>query len=196
MTPTPEDLLWARRADQLRLNQLTVVRETAEKWRNGLMALTGLFSAAALVVGPELGAAKAAVWRITISVLLVLGLAALIWGSWLAMQASFGVLTRTELTGENLRQWETDEAAAATGKLQSARRLFLGGLVFVVAVAVVAVMTAQQSESSRLLVTNSSGAYCGTLEQGTPSAITIKTSVGVQAIPLSTIKSTITVDKC
>ena len=120
--PSLTDKRWAQRANELQFTELAGVRATAEQWRNGLAALTGLLAITAVVISPGLADKLDPGWRLAVGVVAAVGLLALLFGTFEAMHAAFGVPGDGFLmTGERLRQWESQQTRDTTRALATAR---------------------------------------------------------------------------
>ena len=101
---------WERRVYETRIGQLGILRAYAEKWRTGIIALTGLLSAASVVAAPKLSEINADA-RVQIIGLGIGGLVILIIGVALAMRASIGIPGRKVLLlPQAIRDWEIWES--------------------------------------------------------------------------------------
>src|ERR1700742_3190870 len=97
---------WAQRADELQFTQLANIRATAQNWRTGLAGLTSLLSVASIVVAPNLADKLDTGWLIGAGASALVGLLALLYGTWQATKAAFGVPGYAViLTGRRLRDW-------------------------------------------------------------------------------------------
>jgi hypothetical protein len=162
--PTIEDKRRAQRARTLGGQQLATVQATAERWRNGLAGLTAVLSAAAFVKAPDLGNDLSLAWRIAVAVPTIAGLLLLLYGTWQAMRAAFGLPTQIWLTGEGLRMWEVHQARLSLAFLERARGGFLLGVLLVIAAVGVAFLSPSGSASPLVRVETAVGNYCGHLD--------------------------------
>lgn len=188
----PDNKRWAQRAQQVQFSELSSVRATAEQWRNGLAGLTALLSAAALISSPSLGTALSAWQRTLVGLLALAGLLTLIFGTWRAMLAAFGVPgAAMPLTGERLKKWEQDQSRLAVGRLNQARIAFLGGILLIVAASAVAYWAQPSSQTdATVVVTTTTGAICGHLGASQTGELRLTSSDGhVYTLPLAAIKS-------
>lgn len=127
-----EDKVWAKRAAALRLSEVERVQGTAQKWRDGLVALTALLTAVTIVKGPEKITELTPTGRVVVTILLSAALAALLVGSGAAMRAAFGYPPADQLTSSGvLKRWSSGEAHKAS------RYLYLATVCFFVAVPLV-----------------------------------------------------------
>jgi hypothetical protein len=164
---------WAQRADQLPFTQLADIRATAQNWRTGLAGLTSLLSVTSVVVAPTLADKLGGLWRIGAGVLVLTGLLTLLYGTWQAMVAAFGVPGGQQLvTGETLWAWESEQTYLGSAALRRARGATLVGLLLIIATSVVVVIgtTRPQQQGPLVRVDSGHGSFCGHLTDGTTSA--------------------------
>ncbi len=116
-----EDKVWANRAADLRLTELTRVQSTAKAWRTGLAGLTALLTAVTIIDGPERITDLTPTGRVAVTALVTVALLALLIGSGAAMRASFGMPPSEQLTSSGtLKQWSAAEATRAAWWLRVA----------------------------------------------------------------------------
>lgn len=166
---------WAQRADQLPFTQLADIRATAQNWRTGLAGLTSLLSVTSIVVAPNLADKLDVAWRIAAGVLVLAGLLALLYGTWQAMVAAFGVPGDARIvSGPTLWAWETQQAISGALALRRARRATLLGLALVIATTAAVLIGAMTTRAPAPLVRvdTSHGSFCGHLSSG-PRAATL-----------------------
>jgi hypothetical protein len=195
----PDNKRWAQRAREVQFSELSSVRATAEQWRNGLAGLTALLSAAALITSPTLGAKISGGWRVIVGLLVLGGLVALIYGTWRAMLAAFGVPgTAIPMTGERLQAWEQQQAGDAVDKLDQARFAFLAGVGMIVAASAVAFWVQPSSPSGpAVVITTTTEVLCGHLGSGKAGSVELRTADGqVHTVPLGTVKNIVTESTC
>lgn len=164
---------WAQRAQQLPFTQLADIRTTAQNWRTGLAGLTSLLSVTSIVVAPNLADKLDGGWRVGAGVLAITGLLVLLYGTWQAMAAAFGVPGDAQImTGPTLWEWETQQALGGALALRRARRATLTGLGFIVAATAAVVVGATMHPVSGPLVRldTSHGSFCGHLSSGAHAA--------------------------
>jgi hypothetical protein len=181
---------WAQRAAAAPFGELAAVRATAEQWRNGLAGLTALLSAGSLIASPTLADHLGTGPHLAVAALAIAGLLTLLFGTWRAMDAAFGIPGADDyLTGERLRAWEHEQANAAVTALTTARQAFLAGLLLTIAAAATAFWFAP-ANGTLTRVQTVTGTFCGQL--GTPGGRTISitgTDGTVHTIPLAQIRS-------
>jgi len=181
---------WAQRAKAVPFEELAAVRATAAQWRNGLAGLTALLSVGSLVASPTLASHLAGCPRLAVAALSVAGLLTLLFGTWRAMNAAFGLPGKDDyLTGEKLRAWEHQQATRAVSALTAARWAFLAGLLLTIAAAATAFWFAP-SAGSLTRVQTTTGTFCGQLGSPGGNAISITGTDGtVHTIRLAQIRS-------
>jgi hypothetical protein len=168
--PSPPQLTldskrWAQRADNLQFTELESVRTVAQNWRTGLAGLTSLLSVTSIVVAPGVADRLGGIWRPIAGALALAGLLALLYGTWQAMQAAFGVPGQAvRLSGELLRKWESDSARKGVAALAQARGATIAGLVLLIATTAVVIFgTRSQPAGMFLRVEGHSQTFCGHL---------------------------------
>lgn len=155
---------WAQRANAIQFGELAAVRATAGQWRNGLAGLTALLSAGTLLASPTLASHLDPGPQLAVGVLSVAGLLALLYGTWRAMAAAFGVPAKEQyITGEWLQKWEHDQADQAVRALTVARWAFLAGVLLTIAAAATAYGLASSGTGTLARVQTSAGTWCGQL---------------------------------
>jgi hypothetical protein len=155
---------WAQRANAIQFGELAAIRATAEQWRNGLAGLTALLSAGTLLASPTLASHLDPGPQLAVGLLAVAGLLALLYGTWRAMDAAFGVPAKEQyITGEWLQEWEHQQADQAVNALTVARWAFLAGLLLTIAAAATAYGFASPSTSTLARVQTRTGTWCGQL---------------------------------
>lgn len=181
---------WAQRASAVPFTELAAVRAVAEQWRNGLAALTTLLSAASLFASPSLASHLTGWPRLAVGILALLGLLALLYGTWSAMNAAFGMPGNEDyITGPRLQKWEHDQAKAAVARLRMARLGFIAGLTFTIAAAATA-FAAPTANSALIRAETVTDSYCGQLSTSTGKTIAITGADGtVHIIPLTTLRA-------
>jgi hypothetical protein len=181
---------WAQRAAAVPFGELAAVRATAGQWRNGLAGLTALLSASSLLASPTLADHLRPGPRLAVGVLAIAGLLTLLFGTWRAMDAAFGVPGADDyLTGERLRAWEHDQASAAVTALTTARWAFLFGLLLTIAAAAAAFWFAPATGTLTQVQTRT-GTFCGKLNSSGGHTISITGTDGtVHTIPVAQIRS-------
>lgn len=206
-----EDKVWAKRAAALRLNEVERIQGTAQKWRDGLIALTALLTAVTIVKGPEKITELTPTGRVVVTILLSVALAALLLGSGAAMRAAFGYPPEDQLTSSGaLKKWSSDEAHKAS------RYLYLATVCFFIAVPLVFAATllmwfdddwfAKAEQPRVVVVVERNDAVppartCGELAKLDNNKVEIKRPKddpleGNTVIPLTAVRSMAAVDSC
>jgi hypothetical protein len=146
MTPPPKpargpDPAAMRDADEfaaLTAESVRNVRESAERWRTGMAALVTLVTTALLLKGPEKAADLPVRWRLTLTILLGLGLVLAIAALWRALQAAAGEPGLVRLAYIRARHgtvtaFRVAQAQRAAVQLKHARWLLVPALSLLVA---------------------------------------------------------------
>lgn len=181
-----------RRAEELRSldrAQLSLVRATAEKWRNGLAALLALITTVGVVRGSGTVEDLAQSAKIAVGVLMLLALVAAAVGTLLAMKASFGLPAERTLTGrsDELDVLRDQQALDAAHSLRSAVLLTLTALALLAGAVGVDFYGPEAKPAQNVLIvtTERTGEICGTVESSAPGSVTLKTSTGKVVVELS-----------
>ena len=176
------DRRWDRLAREQQFVQLRQVRESAEKWRNALTALTGLLAVVLTVTAPLTSKALPDDWRYGVGALQLLALVLLSLGALNAMRAAFGEPASIRDNGVRLRQWNAKATTDAVGQLRCARGLTVSGFV-VLALAATAAFVAPAAGVAVRVVPEQGEAYCGsgkTSDDGTK--ITVRGENGAERV--------------
>lgn len=177
--PDPDARLWALRAINAPFEELAATRANAEHWRTGLAGLTALLSAGSLIASPALADHVLPPWRWLVGLLALAGLLTLLYGTWRAMNASFGVAGKEiVMTGENLRNWERNETRAAIKDLGDARKSFAAGLLLIIAAAAVAFVATPAGDEPAVQVDSRIGTFCGQIVTSRAGTIAIQAADG------------------
>lgn len=126
---THPDLEWDHRAQRLQFDQLDNFRKTAEQWRNGLAALTGTLTTAAILKGTDTFDELTPDGQTAALVTLGSAMGLLLLSSVLAMRAAFGLPDWILDAGEDLRDWTNSEVKRAHESLRWAKIVTLMALV-------------------------------------------------------------------
>jgi multisubunit Na+/H+ antiporter MnhF subunit len=192
------DKRWAQRAVGLQFQELESVRAAAQQWRTGLTGLTALLSVTSIVVAPTLTARLQGLPQLTAGCLALMSLLALLYGSWQAMKAAFGVPGESvRATGKRLRRWESDQARAGAESLRRARAATLAGLAFVIATTAVVFVATRTAPGPFVVLETTSGVFCGSLARGDQKEVRVIAPDGtVRAAPLAEVRTLTPVSTC
>jgi hypothetical protein len=188
---------WAQRANAIQFGELAAVRATAGQWRNGLAGLTALLSAGTLLASPTLASHLDPGPQLAVGLLAVAGLLALLYGTWRAMDAAFGVPAKEQyITGEWLQNWEHEQADQAVRALTVARWAFLAGVLLTIAAAATAYGFASPGPGTLARVQTSAGTWCGQLGSAGPSISITGADGTVHLIEPTAIRAMTVVTSC
>lgn len=196
---TIDSLRWAQRADNLQFTELDGVRAVAQNWRTGLAGLTSLLSVTSIVVAPGVGDRLSSAYRPIAGGLALAGLLVLLYGTWKAMQAAFGVPGQAvRVSGESLRQWESASATKGALALRRARYATVAGLVLLVATTAVVIFAASEPPTGALVRVDAGlGMFCGHIGHGDVGKLEIIGSDGaVHLLPITDVKSVQATSSC
>jgi hypothetical protein len=194
--PTPEELSQARRLAELARDTLPRTRESAEKWRNGVLGMIGIIAAVTILKGPASLSTVPSGWKVAVLCLAAGAVSAAIISLMLAMLASFGWPSPEQFTAvSRLAEWETGEVRRTVARLRWSMTaalvfvaLFVGGL----GVSALAPTTKPQIE----VVRTDGTALCGDRMSVTTAAITLQTRGVDVVVPANQIGAVRAVAQC
>lgn len=194
--PTPEELREARRLAELARDTLPRTRESAEKWRNGVLGMIGIIAAVTLLKGPASLSTMPSGWKVAVLCLAAGAVGAAILSLMLAMLASFGWPSPERFTSvSRLAEWETDEVQRTVARLRWSMvaalvfvTLFVGGL----GVAALAPTAEPQIE----VVRTDGTTLCGDRLSVTAAAIALRTNGVDVIVPADQIGAVRAVSQC
>jgi len=161
------DKRWAQRANELQFHGLETVRATADHWRTGTAALTTLLSAASIIAAPGLADRLTGGWRIAAGLLALTALLSLLYGTWQAMRAAFGLPdAAVTMTGERLHRWESQQARVGADALRQARLGALTGMLLLIVTAGVTFLGTPSTAGQTARVQVGTTTYCGRIGKG------------------------------
>jgi hypothetical protein len=165
----PEPSVLAERAefDTMSAQSQEDVAASAERWRTGLAGLTTVVTGGLLLKGPADAADLDTVWRVVLTGLFGLGIAASISGFWWALRASAGVPTTLRYDDlqrayGTVRLYRLALAQRASRELRRARRAALVAVVLL-AVAILTWWWAPPKPGPTVTVTTGAGQSCGVI---------------------------------
>ncbi|MFZ4159887.1 hypothetical protein ACOZDE_15845 [Streptomyces griseoincarnatus] len=163
---TPEDLRWARLAEEARFSGLTDVQRSAERWGATILVITGILTTLTVVRGPSDLAALQNFWpdKLLVGLLAALSLLFALSSVILAAMAAQGSAVKMIASGPRYKEESLKAASTANNHLIRSRRLavaiipfYLGALGFLS----YAPQSAQKPPS--IIVKDTDGSsYCGT----------------------------------
>lgn len=133
--PTPFDLAERDEFAQLVADSLPGVQRAAEKWRDGLAAFLTLVTTGFVIKGRDVVGDVPTGWRIAITALVALGLAAGVFGLWQALAAHAGSRSLTLTLSDvherygSVRGLQVADARNAAARLDLARGTVAAGLL-------------------------------------------------------------------
>ena len=181
-----------RRAEELRdldRTQLDRIRATAEKWRNGLVVLTGLITTVGVVKGRDSLEDLSSSAQVVLGILMLLALVCAAVGALLAMLAAFGLPTLYRLTGDALEfsRIREEQTTQASRNLRLAVVFSCLTLLFLASASAVnfyGPLAAASLPPMLQVSTPQSGTVCGELVSSSAGRVTIDTSTGQVEIEL------------
>lgn len=133
--PTAFDLAERDEFARLVADSLPGVQRSAEKWRDGLAAFLTLVTTGFVIKGRDAVGDVPTGWRIAITALVALGLAASVFGLWQALAAHAGSRSLTLTLADvherygSVRALQVADARNAAARLDLARTTVAGGLL-------------------------------------------------------------------
>ncbi|ROO88544.1 hypothetical protein EDD29_6215 [Actinocorallia herbida] len=189
---------WDQKAQQLRFQQLEVVRRQAESWRTGLAGVTALLGAVLVVKGREGFADLADPFRWIVAALLAAGLALLVAATLRALSAASGSPSgEILLTGEDLESWTGREVMRVRRGLRFALGATVAGIILVAgAVGVTWFAPSAKPAGTLLEVRAGSALHCGRLVRAGDGVIVVEIGRTLRVLPLDAVTAMETVEKC
>ncbi|WP_182378653.1 hypothetical protein [Nocardioides sp. WS12] len=188
---TSDDRYWAERAAASERHSLADIRAAAERWRGGLLTMTGVVATALAVGTPFVGSvvhsgeARAVIGGAMGGAVVCLGLA-----SWAAMSAAFGYPSEIDDDGASLRDWELTQARTAKGWLTCARWATAFGFVLLLLAGMVGFFGSSDRTTFSSVRLKNGSELCGTLsfrEGGSVAVITAEDG-SVTSVRLSRVR--------
>ena len=198
---TPEDLRWAKMAEEARFSGLADVQRTAERWGTTILVITGLLTTLTVVRGASDLAALRDLWpyKILVGALagsaLIVAVASVVW----AAMAAQGNPVEIVVSGPRFEDETNKATRLANKRLKVSRRLAL--LIVPLYMAPLGVMAyAPQStdQPPRVNVTdNAGGVYCGVSAKTNKNLLILVGEKGVVArLPIATVVKLTPVASC
>jgi len=188
--------------DDMSRKSATDVAASAERWRNGLAALTTVITAGLLIKGPANAADLTFWWRVGLTTLFGAGILASIAGTWLALRAAAGVPTSMTFSDLVRRYGAVDlyRLLLADKAAQSLRRARICAVIALVllGVGVLAWWWAPAATSALVQVDHAGGQACGTIVSSDNTGLRLATrdNTARTTIAWSTITSIKPVKNC
>ena len=192
-SPSPRARDASERAQELVASQLADVRNAAESWRTGLLAVLGLTTTILVVKGRDSFKDLDLVPQALIGLALLLALIFAAVGSWQSMRAAYG--DPKPRTTAGILTWDYQDSAAAVSSLKWARRLLFGSLFWIV-VAVALTWYWPVSANTKIRADFGADTVCGTLQRADGQTIVIKEDGSEKSNPTSQLTSLAVVTAC
>lgn len=195
------DRKWQSRADELVFDEYPRIQAVAEKWAGTIGALTGLFSIAVLVKGPQDISKLPLGFKILAGVFLGGALVAAFFSVYRAALAAQGTSRRAYLDATTLPNLYHDAAERATSHLWWSRRLAVVAVIFIILTIALTWYVPPENPTAvpvNVLVVQRSGSVeCGVLRASTQGKPVLSLEVsGQPSIPLTNITTLITTTAC
>lgn len=179
--PTPSDVADSARWDEITSGSLATTQAAAEKWRTGLAAFVTLVTGGLLLKGPGSAQELTTSWRVLLSVLAGVGLAAAIVGLWLALRGAAGSPGRVNYaqvraTYGGVRQMEIAAAGRASEMLRWARVAVGVALVLLGAAAITSWWAPSKSSepAAFIKVATAASSVCGELRSADQQQVQVQ----------------------
>ncbi|MFF5824407.1 hypothetical protein ACFY8Q_23045 [[Kitasatospora] papulosa] len=162
---TPEDLRWARLAEEARFSGLTDVQRSAERWGATILVITGILTTLTVVRGPSDLAALKDFWpdKLLVGILAALSLVFALSSVIFAAMAAQGSAVKMIASGPRYREESLKAASTANKYLIRSRRLAIAIIPFYLASLAFLSYAPQSSQKPAALIVKSSdgSSYCG-----------------------------------
>ncbi|MDT6970391.1 hypothetical protein ACFQV4_00795 [Streptomyces thermocarboxydus] len=198
---TPEDVRWARLADEARFNGLPDIQRSAERWGATILAVTGLLTTLTVVRGAsDLSALRDLwPWKVMVGVLagiaLLLAVASVVW----AAMAAQGQPVNIVVSGPRYAEETNRATRVASKRLRRSRRLALAIVPFYMGTLGIMAYAPQKSDQSpKVSVTDSEGrSFCGaSAKQENGMLVILGDDGNIARIPVTTISKLAPVPDC
>lgn len=198
---TPEDVRWARMADEARFNGLPDIQRSAERWGATILVITGLLTTLTVVRGASDLAALQDLWpyKLLVGVLagisLLLAVASVVW----AAMAAQGQPVNIVVSGPRYAEETVKATKVANSRLKTSRRLALLIVPFYMATLGIMAYAPQKSDEPPVVLVRDSvgGDYCGLSAKEVKGMLVVVGEKGVVArIPISTVTKLTAAAEC
>ncbi|MGQ4514834.1 hypothetical protein [Streptomyces sp. DW26H14] len=198
---TPEDVRWARMADEARFNGLPDIQRSAERWGATILVITGLLTTLTVVRGASDLAALQDLWpyKVLVGLLagtsLLLAVASVVW----AAMAAQGQPVNIIVSGPRYAEETSKATKKAHSRLKTSRHIALWIVPFYMATLGVMAYAPQKSDGPIMInVTDSAGgSYCGLSAKHMGDTLVIVGNKGIVArVPIAAVSKIISVDDC
>ncbi|MFE9937112.1 hypothetical protein [Streptomyces hirsutus] len=162
---TPEDLRWARLAEEARFSGLTDVQQSAERWGATILVITGILTTLTVVRGPSDLAALENFWpdKLLVGILAALSLSFALSSVIFAAMAAQGSAVKMIASGPRYKEESLKAASVANANLIRSRRLAVAIIPFYLgAIAFLAYAPQSSQKPPVVIVKDVDGAtFCG-----------------------------------
>ncbi|WP_405973366.1 hypothetical protein OG496_31660 [Streptomyces sp. NBC_00988] len=198
---TPEDVRWARMADEARFNGLPDIQRSAERWGATILVITGLLTTLTAVRGASDLAALQDLWpyKVLVGLLagtsLLLAVASVVW----AAMAAQGQPVNIIVSGPRYAEETTKATKVANSRLKTSRHFALWIVPFYLATLGVMAYAPQKSDEPPMInVTDSvGGSYCGLSAKEVNGTLVIVGEKGIVArVPIKTVTKIVSAADC
>lgn len=198
---TPEDVRWAKLAEEARFNGLPDVQRSAERWGATILVITGLLTTLTAVQGASDLAALRDVWpyKLLVGALagasLLVAVASVVW----AAMAAQGQPVRIVVSGPRFAEETAKATRIANRRLRLSRRLALVVVpLYIAALGVMAYAPRAGDNPPRVEITdNVGGHYCGVSVKRDKGSLFVVGESGVVAkIPISGLTAISSMPEC
>ncbi|MGQ4367409.1 hypothetical protein [Streptomyces violaceoruber] len=162
---TPEDLRWARLAEEARFSGLTDVQRSAERWGATILVITGILTTLTVVRGPSDLAALQDFWpdKLVVGILAALSLLFALSSVIFAAMAAQGSAVKMIASGPRYKEESLKAASTANSNLIRSRRLAVAVIPFYLgAIAFLSYAPQASQKPPVIIVKDADGAsFCG-----------------------------------
>lgn len=177
VAPTPTDRAAAAEAQQVQTTDpLPEIRKQAEQYRNALLALTTLVSAAWVVTGATAAGDLTPGRRIVVGTCLGTAFSLLIIGSVASMSAAYGSLKGvTLLTSKSMQEFRANECKRTLRVTRLSRVVIVLAVILLGAAVATAFFNPKPLTSPLIKISTKDAMICGTLKGGNAQTINVET---------------------
>ncbi|MCQ9183723.1 hypothetical protein KMT30_32685 [Streptomyces sp. IBSBF 2953] len=198
---TPEDLRWARLAEEARFSGLTDVQRAAERWGATILVITGILTTLTVVRGPSDLAVLQDFWpdKLVIGILAALSLLLALSSVVFAAMAAQGSAVRMIASGPRYKEESLKAASTANKNLVRSRRFAVAIIPFYLGTIGYLSFAPQASDKPPVVVVKDvdGTSYCGIgMKRSKDHFLLLREDKPGIRISIATVESISTSDSC
>lgn len=198
---TPEDLRWARIAEEARFSGLSDIQRSAERWGATILVITGILTTLTVVRGPSDLAVLQKFWpdKLAIGILAAVSLLLALWSVICAAMAAQGSAVRMIASGPRYKEESLKAASTANKHLIRSRRLAVAIIPFYLGAIGYLSFAPQASQQPPVVVVKDADgtSYCGlSIKRSKDGFLLIRENKQSIRLDISTIASISASDTC